>query len=196
MTEVVPSEPPLCVDLDGTLIEGDTLRMSLGYLARRSPWTMLLVPFVLLRGRPALKAWVARRYVPDPARLAWRNEVIEFLREERGRGRQIILATAAHRLVAERVVAHLGLFDGVVATDAGTNIKGKYKTAHIRKSLGCHDFDYIGDSSADLPIFQAARVCYLVAPSRSLSDAAGGVGRVARIFHGTDWRKKPPRQSG
>lgn len=196
MTEVVPSEPPLCVDLDGTLIEGDTLRMSLLYLARRHPWTMLLVPFLLLRGRPALKAWVARRYVPDPASLAWRSEVIEFLREERGRGRQIILATAAHRLVAEKVVAHLGLFDGVVATDAGANVKGKHKTAHIRKSLGCNDFDYIGDSTADLPIFQEARVCYLVAPSRSLSDAAGGVGRIARVFHSTNRPRKSPGPSG
>jgi phosphoserine phosphatase len=190
MTEVVPPEPPLCVDLDGTLIEGDTLRLSLRHLARTSPWTMFLVPFVLLRGRPALKAWVARRYVPDPATLVWRDEVLDFLREERGRGRKIVLATAAHRLVAERVVAHLGLFDGVVATDRGANVKGNQKTLHIRKSLNCNDFDYMGDSSADLPIFQQARTCYLVAPSPSLAAAVRGVGRIARVFHG-----KPERSA-
>lgn len=183
MTQDRPAEPPLCVDLDGTLIEGDTLRISLRYLARTAPWTLLAVPFLLLRGRPALKSWVARRYVPNPAELIWRSEVLEFLKEERGRGRQIVLATAAHRLVADAVCAHLGIFDEVVATESGTNVKGREKTAHIRKCLSCNDFDYIGDSSADLPVFAAARTGYLVAPSASLSAAARSVGRIAREFH-------------
>ena len=183
MTPDPRTEPPLCVDLDGTLIEGDTLRLSLEHLARTAPWKLLAVPFVLLRGRPALKAWVARHYIPDPASLIWRTEVLEFLRVERGRGRRIILATAAHRSVADVVVAHLGLFDGVVATESGANIKGKQKTVHIRKSLSCNEFDYIGDSQADLPIFQVARVGYLVAPSASLSLAAKSVGRIAKEFH-------------
>jgi len=178
-------EPPLCVALDGTLIEGDTLRMSLLHLARRAPWTLLAVPFLLLRGRPALKRYVARRHVPDPASLVWRHEVLAFLREERSRGRQIILTTAADRLVGEAMVAYLGLFDGLVATDAGANVKGKHKVTQIRKSLSCNDFDYIGDSSADIPIFRVARVGYLVAPSRALRESARLVGRIAREFHVT-----------
>jgi len=48
--------------------------------------------------------------------------------------------------------------------------------------LQCKDFDYIGDSQADLPVFKAARIGYLVAPSRSLSTAARSVGRIAREF--------------
>jgi phosphoserine phosphatase len=183
MTQALPPEPPLCVDLDGTLIEGDTLVMSVLHLARRAPWTLLAFPFLLLRGRAALKDYIARRYVPDPASLVWRQEVLAFLRDERTRGRQIILATAAHRLIAEAVVAHLGLFDGVVATDIGTNVKGPQKAAQIRKSLGGNDFDYIGDSAADLPVFQAARVSYLVAPTASLRRSVRLVGRVAREFH-------------
>ena len=183
MIEEGRSEPPLCVDLDGTLIEGDTFRISLRHLARTAPWKLLAVPFVLLRGRPALKAWVARQHIPDPLELIWRTEVLQFLREERDRGRQIVLATAAHKSVADAVCAHLGLFDDIVATESGANLKGKLKTEHIRKSLSCNDFDYIGDSSADIPIFQVARVSYLVAPSPSLRAAARSVGRIAREFH-------------
>jgi phosphoserine phosphatase len=183
MTQALPPEPPLCVDLDGTLIEGDTLVMSVRHLARRAPWTLLAFPFLLLRGRAALKGYIARRYVPDPASLVWRSEVLAFLREERTRGRQIILTTAAHRLIAEAVAAHLGLFDGVVATDAGTNVKGRRKAEQIRKSLGNNEFDYVGDSGDDLPVFQAARVSYLVAPAPSLSRTARRVGRIAGEFH-------------
>lgn len=176
-------EPPLCVDLDGTLIEGDTLRISLRHLAQTAPWVLLAVPFVLLAGRPSLKAFVARRYVPDPKGLTWRTEVLEFLKEEKGRGRQVVLATAAHRLVGEAVVAHLGLFDALVATDSNANVKGKTKSAHIRKVLNCNEFDYIGDHRADLPIFEVARIGYLVAPSPPLLQAAKRVGRIARVFH-------------
>ena len=183
MTPPSLREPPLCVDLDGTLIEGDTLVISIRHLARRAPWALIPLPFVLLRGRPALKEYVARRYVPDPATLTWRVEVLAFLRDERNRGRQIVLATAAHRLVAEAIVAHLGLFDEVVATEAGANFKGSEKVVQIRKSLSCNDFDYIGDSTSDLPIFEVARIGYLVAPTRSLSAAARLVGRIAREFH-------------
>ena len=183
MTQAVSSEPPLCVDLDGTLIEGDTLHISIRHLARRSPWVLLALPFVLLKGRPALKAFVASRYVPDPASLVWRTEVLAFLREEKSRGRRIVLATAAHRLIGEAVFTHLGIFDALVATDSGDNAKGAMKTAIIRKSLKCNDFDYIGDSNADLPIFGAARVCHLVAPSPALRAAASQVGRIGREFH-------------
>ena len=179
----MPAEPPLCVDLDGTLIEGDTLMISVRHLARRAPGTLLARPVVLLVGRPALKAFIARRYVPQPDSLIWRAEVLAFLREQRTLGRQIVLATAAHRLVAEAVAAHLGLFDATVATESGANLKGSLKAIHIRKSLGCNDFDYIGDSMADLPIFEVARVGYLVAPSPSLRQAANRTGRIAQEFH-------------
>ena len=191
MTQALPPEPPLCVDLDGTLIEGDTLLVSVGHLARRAPWTLLAFPVLLLRGRAFLKDYIARHYVPDPATLVWRPEVLAFLREQRAQGRKIILATAAHRLVAEAVVSHLGLFDGVVATDAGTNVKGKHKAAQILKSLGGNEFDYMGDSAADLPVFQVARVSYLVAPTASLSRSARLVGRIVREFH-TEGRKGAP----
>ena len=177
------SEPPLCVDLDGTLIEGDTLRLSLRHRAQTEPWHLLAVPFVLLGGRPRLKAYVARRYIPDPASLKWRNEVLAFLREERSRGRRIVLATAAHRLVGEAVAAHLGLFDAIVATDAGDNVKGRMKAVHIRKSLSCKEFDYVGDHMADVPVFEEARLGYLVAASPALQAAARKVGRIEREFH-------------
>lgn len=190
MTHPSNTEPPLCVDLDGTLIEGDTLEISIRHLVRRAPWVLFALPFVLLKGRPALKAFVANRYVPDPANLVWRTEVVAFLREERSRGRRIVLATAAHRLIAEAVFTHLGIFDALVATDTGDNLKGAMKTAQIRKSLECNDFDYIGDSAADIPIFGEARVCHLVAPSPALRAAAGQVGRIGREFHTV-----PPRNA-
>ena len=175
-------EPPLCVDLDGTLINGDTLHLSVGQLARQAPWLLALLPLVLLRGRPALKRFVALRYRPDPASLPWRTDVLAFLSEERARGRRIYLATAADRLIAESVVEHLGLFDGLIATDHGRNVKGAAKAAELRNVLQCNAFDYIGDSRADLPIFRAARYSYLVCPTKEVREAAESYGNVNALF--------------
>jgi phosphoserine phosphatase len=175
-------EPCLCVDLDGTLIQGDTLRISLALLLRRRPWLVPLAVLALVRGRPAMKAYVAARVIPDPQRLPWRPEVLAFLRAERQRGRRIVLVTGAHRSIATSVARHLDLFDEVVATEERTNVKAAKKLNAIRKLMGGNDFDYIGDSMADLVVLRAARQCYLVAPSPRLLDGARRSARLVRVF--------------
>jgi phosphoserine phosphatase len=168
---LTPVEPPLCVDLDGTLIRGDTLRISVGLLVRQRPWLLPALALALLRGRPALKRFVAARVVPDPASLPWREDVLGFIRAERARGRRVCLVTAADRLVAESVASFLGIFDLVIATDLGSNLKGVRKTEAICKTLSSNEFDYMGDSMADVPVFRAARYSYVVTSKESLRRA-------------------------
>lgn len=151
-------------------------------LASHKPWLAFLLPLVLLRGRPALKRFVAGHAPLDPSSLPWRESVVEFARGEKTRGRRVVLATAADRLVAEQVASHLGVFDQVVATDLGANLKGVEKVAAIHNRLNTKEFDYVGDSRSDLPVFATARKSYLVAPSDDLRRAAAEVGRVEAEF--------------
>jgi phosphoserine phosphatase len=108
--------------------------------------------------------------------------VVEFLQEEHAQGRRLILATAAHRRIAEAVACHLGLFDTVIASDHVYNQKGLFKLAAILDVVRNGIFDYMGDSLADLPIFQAARVAILVHPSKRLLKRAHASCRVGRVF--------------
>lgn len=94
----------------------------------------------------------------------------------------MFLATAADFGVAEAVARHLGVFDGIVATSPGANLKSAAKLAAIRKMLGHNEFDYIGDSDADLPIFEAAREVYLVAPSARFESRVRRMSKVRRVF--------------
>lgn len=176
------AEPPLCVDLDGTLIDGDTLVISLRTLLRREPWRFPAVCARMLRGRAAFKAFVASCVVPDAPSLPWRREVLEFLAAERARGRRLILATAADARIATCVVEHLELFDAVVSTQDGENRKGEAKLDAIRKLLNNKDFDYMGDSVADLPILLAARKAYLVAPGERLLARVRQIRTIERVF--------------
>ncbi|HEX7121129.1 MAG TPA: haloacid dehalogenase-like hydrolase [Gemmatimonadaceae bacterium] len=179
---VAEPEPPLCVDLDGTLIAGDTLLISLGLLLRRQPWRIPEVCARVVRGRAAFKGYVASCVVPEAASLPWRAPVVEFLTSERQRGRRLILATAADHRVADCVCQHLGLFDDTVSTLDGENRRGPAKLAALRKLLGNSEFDYMGDSFADLPLLLAARKAYLVSPPRRLLDRVSRVRAIERIF--------------
>ncbi|MFN8572956.1 MAG: haloacid dehalogenase-like hydrolase [Gemmatimonadaceae bacterium] len=173
---------PLCVDLDGTLIAGDTLVISLRELARRRPWKLPEVAIALARGRGEMKTAVAAYVVPNPSQLPWRAAVVDFVRAQHAQGRRVLLATAAHRRIAEAVASYLTCFDGIVATDGSDNAKGAAKVAAIRRAIGAGPFDYVGDSIADLPIFAAARHGYLVAPSPELHRQAAQAGTIVKVF--------------
>jgi 4-hydroxybenzoate polyprenyltransferase len=114
--------------------------------------------------------------------------VLAFLREERKRGRRIVLATASWEALAQRVADHLGLFDEVLATTRAGNLKGPAKAAHLVSRWGERGFDYVGDSMADVPVWERARSVYVVDRTGRL---AGGLPRtlaVERVF-------APPRAS-
>ncbi len=172
---------PLGVDLDGTLITVDTLRLSVVSLLKRRPYLALGMALALRGGRAGFKAYVARHFIPDPASLPWRAEVVEFVRAQHAAGRPILLVTAAHTRIADAVARHLQLFDAVLATSDHHNLKGRAKLDALY-ARGEHSFDFVSDSAADLPVLAASKNVFLVAPSPALEQAPEIAGRIAGIF--------------
>lgn len=172
---------PIVVDLDGTLTTTDTLVESLIQLLKQSPLNLLHLLFWLLKGRAAFKDEIASRTTISVEHFPFRESLMAYLRNEKGNGRRIILATAAHHSIAERVSAHLGLFDDVLATTADRNLKGMTKLEAIQAMVG-GEFVYAGDSSADLPIWKAAQAAILVGVSSSLATSIRRDLQVEREF--------------
>lgn len=159
------------VDLDGTLTATDTLVESLIQVVKKSPRNLFRIPFWLMSGRAAFKRKVAEHSSFDAVHLPYRQPLIDYLIAEKARGRRIVLATSAHRSIAQGVVDHLALFDQVLCTDDGDNLKGETKLKAIEQHVGA-DFVYAGDSSADLPIWRAAQAAVLVGVSPKVGKAA------------------------
>jgi phosphoserine phosphatase len=136
----------------------------------------------MLRGRAWFKKRVADAILPDPGRLPYRPAVLALLREERQRGRRLIMVTAADQRVARRVADHLGIFDAVLGSDGRLNLKGPLKLRAIQQFLGGQEVDYMADDMADLVTLRAARRAFLVHPSRELLRAARASCRVERVF--------------
>ncbi len=166
------ASPVLCVDLDGTLIRGNLLWECVLLLLKTHPATLFRLPFWLLRGRSFLKRRLADRVQIDPARLPYRQQVLDLLQREKLAGRRIALVTAADRMLAEPISNYLGLFDEIHASDGQRNLKGANKAAFLVEQFALFGFDYVGDSSADLEVWRYARAAYVVGtPARALQAA-------------------------
>jgi len=197
-----PRPLSLCVDLDGTLVATDTLWESALALLRTQPLRALLLPLWLLRGRAALKRALASAAPIDVALLPYRAEVLAYIAEARASGRPVLLATASTRAVAERVAAHTRAFDEVVASD-DENLKGASKRDVLVARFGARGFEYLGDSSADLAVWESAACGSLVggtpalragllartALGREFAAPSGGVGAWLRALRVRQWLK-------
>lgn len=174
---------PLVVDLDGTLIASDLLVESAIRLLRRNPLYLFLLPIWLLRGRHVLKHEIAQRIELDPALLPYNEEFLAFVRAQHRAGRQLVLATASTRRLAEQVFAHLRpLFGELLCSDAATNLKGSRKRDALVERFGHAGFDYAGNGVEDLHVWRSARRAIVVHPSLRLRAAAARVRNVDRTF--------------
>lgn len=171
---------PLVVDLDGTLVHTDMLHETTVRAVRDAPWALLMLPVWLSRGKAHLKQQLATRAVVDTAVLPYNTALLDALREEKAKGRTLVLCTASDRKVAEQVAAHLGIFDQVIASDGLHNLAGPNKAQALTEHFGQGGFDYAGNSSVDLDVWQAAGSAWVVNASPAVTARARALGRVDR----------------
>jgi 4-hydroxybenzoate polyprenyltransferase/phosphoserine phosphatase len=173
---------PLCVDLDGTLIHSDSLFESALLLIKRNPFYLLRMLLWVLQGKAALKAQIAARVTLNAAALPYNSELVDWLKAERQSGRSLWLCTATHATLADGVAAHLGMFDGVIASDAHSNLAGTAKAARLVERFGERGFDYCGNERRDVTVWRHANGAIVVGAGASLERAAGGATSVLRTF--------------
>lgn len=176
------SETPLFVDLDGTLVKSDLLIESLLALVKRKPRALLSVIGWLRRGRAYLKNQIAEIISINVQTLPYHLSVLDFLRAEFAHGRSLYLTTASTQKFADAVASHLGIFRGVLASNHKVNLKGRNKLAEIQKVTGGGQFDYAGNSRADIEIWRRARYAILVNPEVGVKATARKSGNVTQVF--------------
>jgi len=173
---------PLYVDLDGSLIRGDSLHEACIRLVLK-PSKFLGVGFSLLRGKAAFKQKVMETVELSASTLPYRQDFIEWLKTQKAVGRKLILATGADREIATRVAEHLNLFDDVLASDGKTNITGENKLDAIKAHAGNQSFAYAGNEIIDLIIWNESASVVLV---------GNGVKYVKKIKSSVPIEKKFP----
>ncbi|WP_435106091.1 UbiA family prenyltransferase [Arhodomonas sp. AD133] len=173
---------PVVIDLDGTLLDSDFLVENLFAYIRHNPILLFRVIGWMLQGKTTLKRELAARATPDVAHLPYNAAVIDLARQAVHDGRPVILATATHRLHAERIAAHLGLFDEVIATDDHRNLSGAAKRDALVERFGENGFDYVANAREDICIWQVADDAVLVNPHRGVAERVESLTPDARVL--------------
>lgn len=176
-----PRETPLVVDLDGTLTLSDTFFENFVISLHNAPIATLLALKTLRKDTSHIKQHIANLAPLDATGIPYREDLLEYLKEEKARGRPIHLVTAADQSIANSVAAHIGLFSSAVGSRPGLNLKGVNKLDYLKKQFP-EGFDYIGDSMADLAIWQETRVAHIAGNVRKMQGIVEaqkiGVGRT------------------
>jgi 4-hydroxybenzoate polyprenyltransferase len=172
---------PICVDLDGTLLYGDTLLDSFA-LAMHS-WPILIrIPGWILQGKAALKDRLADNIKLNPEILPYNNTLIEFLRDQKELGKRLILVTAAHETIGHAINQYLCLFDDVIGSTEIRNLRGKEKARILIENFGYKQFCYIGNDRTDLQIWNVAESGIVVNATKKVIYKANKATKITKII--------------
>jgi 4-hydroxybenzoate polyprenyltransferase len=173
---------PLVVDLDGTLLHSDLLLETGMSFVRNNPISCLRPVNWLRKGKAHLKEQLAISTSVDVSTLPYNETVVEFLKKQREAGRVLILATASHSTLAERVASHFGIFDHVHSSDGDVNLTAKHKRDLLVERYGQGGYDYMGNSHDDICVWESARYAYVVNPDSGVERKAMRSGNVLEVM--------------
>ena len=172
----------IAVDLDGTLTLTNTLHESVLTLVRNKPYFLLLLPFWLFQGIANLKQKVAEHSELDVTTLPYNQPLIDWLKEQKLRGKRIVLSTAANEKIAKAVIANFDLFDAFIASDSKINLKSARKRDALQERYGVKGYDYAGNSNDDLEVWANASNAIVVNASESVLSKASTLTSISQIF--------------
>ena len=182
MSENKNDDIPLCVDLDGSLVNTDTLVESAVQLLKINPLYIFSMLIWLSSGKANLKEQIALRTKLVVEILPYNQPLLEWLRAQHEVGRNLILVTAANFRIAEAIHDHLGLFSKVIASSATRNLGAGGKRDELVQRFGDGGYDYIGNSRDDLPVWSRSRNAVLVNASAAVSRKATELTKVEATF--------------
>ncbi len=164
------SQVVLYVDLDGTLTRSDVSFESLILLLKSNLFYLALLPWWLCRGLAFLKAEIARRVDVPVQQLPLNREFWEYLQQQKAAGRRLVLISASNQRYVSAVGEQLAIFDAAIGSDDTDNLKSAGKLARIQQMSNGEEFDYAGNSSADLAVWSRARTAILVNCNPALAN--------------------------
>ena len=145
----------LFVDLDGTLIQEDLSNLALFHSLKNYPFKTLFYLLVFLfKGKPYLKDKISNNFDIPFENLTYNKAAFDFIREVKNRHRVVYLISGSHQILVDKMGRHLNIFFESFGTRNNFNMVGNNKVEFIKENLKIHDFDYLGNSHKDLPIWK------------------------------------------
>lgn len=162
-------EIPLIVDLDGTITKSDLFFETLVIFIKKNPLNIFFIFFWLFFGKSFLKLKLSEKITISPSDIKYRKEVINYLNHQKQNKRKIYLFSGSSINQVKEVHDYLNIFDGYYGTTINLNLISYNKLNYIKKFFGSVEFDYIGDSSKDIVLWNASRKAIIVDPKFNIN---------------------------
>ena len=159
----------LFVDLDGTLIKEDLSNLAFQHSLKNYPFKTLFYLLVFLfKGKPYLKDKISKNFDIPFKKLTYNKAAFDFIREVKNRHRVVYLISGSHQILVDQMGKHLNIFFESFGTRDNFNMIGSNKVQFIKESLKIYDFDYLGNSHQDLPIWKYTKRAIYTNASKEL----------------------------
>ena len=161
----------LFVDLDGTLIKEDLTNLAFQSFLKKNPLKLFLYLVIFLfRGKAYLKEKISINFIVPLEDLNFNKAGINYIRSVKNRHRVVYLISGSHQLLVNQISNHLNIFFESFGTKDNYNMVGKNKVRFINKKLNILEFDYLGNSHQDLPIWKYTKKIIYTNVSNNLKD--------------------------
>ena len=159
----------LFVDLDGTLIKEDLSNLAFSHSLKNYPFKTLIYLLVFLfKGKPYLKDKISKNFDIPFENLTYNKAAFDFIREVKNRHRVVYLISGSHQILVDQMGNYLNIFFESFGTRDNFNLVGSNKVQFIKENLKIHDFDYLGNSHKDLPIWKYTKRAIYTNASKEL----------------------------
>lgn len=145
---------PLCVDLDGTLLKCDLSIDAIIYLINRNPKYLIKILFLFFKSKLELKFFLAKNYIPLVRALPINLAVKDYIDTQKNNGRKIILISGSPQSWVSQVAHDFPNFEEAIGSKEEIHLVGKMKAQFLVDRYGAKGFDYIGNSSQDIPVWK------------------------------------------
>lgn len=179
---------PLVLDVDGTFLKTDMLLETFWAGLGADPFATLRATLTQFRHPERLKAELARIAPLRTDLLPVNPEVADLALRSRMAGREVVLASASDFSLVEPLAREYGLSERVFASDSGLNLKGEAKARVLVDAYGEGGFDYAGDHTADMAVWQHAENALVVGHLASARALSAQGRNVVELSGGWDWR--------
>lgn len=152
---------PLVLDVDGTFLRTDMLLECFWAGLGKAPLATLRASLANLGDRAALKAELARIAPLRTDLLPVEEEVRALADAAQAEGREVVLASASDMSLVGPLAGHHGI-ERTFASDGARNLKGEEKAKALVAAYGEGGFDYAGNDSSDMEIWQRGATAIVV----------------------------------
>ena len=123
------------------------------YLKSKPLKLLIFLIIFLFKGKSYLKEKISENYIVPIDKLNFNKASLDYIKEVKNRHRVVYLISGSHQLLVNQINNHLKIFFEAFGTRSNFNMIGKNKIKFINEQLKILEFDYLGNSNQDLPIW-------------------------------------------